>query len=159
MKVEDVMTKKVITLGPDLTVAEAVERLAEHRISGAPVVGGNGEVVGILTERDIMIALKTKSKRVEMVYPSLSMLSVAFVEKEDIKETMEAFTEIAEMKVSDIMVENVAYAEVGMDLSVVIEFMNKKGFNRVPVMDKGKLVGIVSRADVIKGLAKPKKKA
>jgi CBS domain-containing protein len=158
MKVEEVMTRDVITLDPEQTVAEAVERLAEHRISGAPVVNGDGEVVGMLTETDILTAIKCKSKRVQMVYPSLSMLSVAFVEKEAFRETLEAFAEISGLKVSEIMAENVAYAEAGMDLSVVIDFMNRRGFNRVPVMEGGRLVGIVSRADVIKGLARPKKK-
>ena len=67
MKVDDVMTKKVITLKPDQTVSEAVDKLAKHGISGAPVVDGSGAVVGMLTESDILDAIKTRSKRIEMV--------------------------------------------------------------------------------------------
>ena len=154
MKVEDVMTKKVITLKSGQTIAEAVGELAKKGISGAPVLDDDGKVVGMLTESDILEAIKIRSKRVEMVYPSLSTLSVAFIEKQDIKETLDAFTEIAQTTVGEIMAEDVLYAEKGTDLAVVVESMNNRDINRVPIMDSGKLVGIVSRADVIKGLAK-----
>lgn len=156
MKVEDVMTKKVITLKPSQTVAEAVNELAEHHISGAPVTDEKGKTVGILTEKDILNALKTSTKSIEMVYPSLSVVSVAFVETDKIKETMEAFAEISNMKVSDIMVKDYVFAEKGTDLAKVVEIMGLRGINRVPVLESGKLVGIVSRADIIKGLAKAK---
>jgi len=156
MKVEDVMTRKVITLKPSQTISEAVAELAEHHISGAPVMDEKGKTVGIVTEKDILNAMKTRSKSIEMVYPSLSVVSVAFVEKDTMKETMEAFNEIANLKVSDIMVRDYIFAEKGTDLAKVVEVMSKKGINRVPVLDSGKLIGIVSRADIIKGLAKAK---
>ncbi len=159
MKVEDVMTRKVVTLKPDQTVSEAVGKLAEHGISGAPVVDKSGQVVGMLTESDILEAIKTRSKSVQMVYPSLSTLSVAFVQKQDLKETMDAFADIANTAISEIMVDDILYAEKGTDLAVVVESMNKRDINRIPIMDSGKLVGIVSRADVIKGLAKGMLKA
>jgi CBS domain-containing protein len=156
MKVEEVMTKKVITLKSSQTVSEAVGELAEHGISGAPVLDEEGKLVGMLTEQDIIGALKTRSKHIEMVYPSLSVLSVAFVEKDDIKETLEAFGEIAATKIEDIMVRPPIYAEKGTDLAKVVELMSLRDINRLPVMESGKLVGIVSRADIIKGLAKSK---
>jgi CBS domain-containing protein len=156
MKVEEVMTRKVITLKSTQTISEAVNELAEHHISGAPVQDENGKTVGIVTEKDILNAMKTKTKSIEMVYPSLSVVSVAFVESESIKETMAAFTEIANIKVSEIMVRDYVFAEKGTDISKVIEVMGLRGINRVPVLDSGKLVGIVSRADIIKGLAKAK---
>lgn len=156
MKVEDVMTKKVITLKPGQTIADAVNELSEHGISGAPVMDDKGKTVGMVTESDILKALKTRSKSIQMVYPSLSVVSVAFVETDSIKETIEAFTEISSMKVSEIMVKDYIFAEKGTDLAKVVEIMGLKGINRVPVLDSGKLVGIVSRADIIKGLAKSK---
>ena len=79
MLVDEVMTAKVITLRDDQTVSEAVQHLAENGISGAPVVDSAGTLVGIVTERDILNALRTKSTSLEMVYPSLSMVSVSFI--------------------------------------------------------------------------------
>ena len=100
MKVDDVMTDDVFVVGPEDSIADAVKKLAEHGISGSPVVDGQGALVGIITEADILNALKVKYKRLKMVYPSLSLVSVSFVEKFDNKEAVEAFKEIASSKVS-----------------------------------------------------------
>ena len=103
MKVNEVMTSEVWVVNPDETVADAVKKLAEHNISGSPVVDSGGALVGMITETDILNALKVKYKRLQMVYPSLSLVSVAFVEKFDDKEAVEAFKDIASSKVSELM--------------------------------------------------------
>ena len=154
MLVDDVMTKAVKFLNPDQTISDAVTELAKHGISGAPVVDKNDQLVGIVTENDIINALKNTGKRLEMVYPSLSMVSVSFIEKMDEKETMEAFKEIANTKVNNIMTKAVTTVQSGSNLALVVNFIILKGVNRIPVMDGGKVIGIVSRADIIHGLAK-----
>lgn len=154
MLVDEVMTSNVIFVGPDETVGDAVKKLAEHGISGSPVLNADGELMGIITEADILNALKVKYKRLQMIYPSLSLVSVAFVEKFDDKEAVEAFNEIASSKVSELMMKNVVTIESGSELGHVVQLMMEKNVNRIPVMDRGKLVGIVSRADIIRGLAK-----
>ncbi|MCK5024695.1 MAG: CBS domain-containing protein [Thermoplasmata archaeon] len=154
MLVDDIMTKAVKFLNPDQTISDAVTELAKHGISGAPVVDKNDQLVGIITENDIINALKNTGKRLEMVYPSLSMVSVSFIEKMDEKETMEAFKEIANTKVNNIMTKAVTTVQSGSNLALVVNFIILKGVNRIPVMDGGKVIGIVSRADIIHGLAK-----
>ncbi len=154
MLVDDIMTKAVKFLNPDQTISDAVTELAKHGISGAPVVDKNDQLVGIVTENDIINALKNTGKRLEMVYPSLSMVSVSFIEKMDEKETMEAFKEIANTKVNNIMTKAVTTVQSGSNLALVVNFIILKGVNRIPVMDGGKVIGIVSRADIIHGLAK-----
>ena len=156
MLVDEVMTREVITLRSRQSISDAVNKLAEHGISGAPVLDDEDELVGIITEKDILNALKLKNTRLEMVYPSLSMVSVAFVEKMDKKETLEAFSDIANSKVSDLMTKSVVTVQTGADLALVVDFIIAKEVNRVPVMDGTKLIGIVSRADIMKGLAKSK---
>jgi CBS domain-containing protein len=153
MKVDNVLTEDVFVVGPDDTVSEAVKKLAEKGISGAPVVNVEGELVGIITEADILNALKVKYKRLKMVYPSLSLVSVSFVETFDSKEAVEAFDDISASKVSDLMTEDVVTIEMGSELGLVVQLMMERNVNRVPVIKDGKLVGIVSRADIIKGLA------
>ncbi len=154
MLVDDVMTREGITLRSSQSISDAVSKLAEHGISGAPVLNEEDRLVGIITEKDILNALKLKNTRLEMVYPSLSMVSVSFVEKMDKKETLEAFNEIATSTVSDIMTKSVVTVQTGSDLALVVDFIIAKEVNRVPVLDGSRLIGIVSRADIIKGLAK-----
>ena len=154
MFVDDVMTRDVKVLHPDQTISQAVTKLAEHGISGAPVVDNDGKVIGIITENDILNALKNTGKRLEMVYPSLSMVSVTFIEKMDEKETMEAFKEIANTKVSQVMTKSVTTVQTGCSLAMVVNYIILKKVNRIPVLDSEKLIGIVSRADIIQGLAK-----
>ena len=154
MLVDDVMTREVTFLKPGQIISEAVTELAKHGISGAPVVDNNDQLVGIITENDILKALKNTGKRLEMVYPSLSMVSVSFIETMDEKETIEAFKEIANTKVSEIMTKAVTTVQSGAKLALVVNFIMLKGVNRIPVMEGGKVIGIVSRADIIQGLAK-----
>ena len=153
MKVEEVMTEDVVVLKPEMAIEEAVRHLAEHGISGSPVVDTEGNLMGMITETDILNALKVKCKRMEMVYPSLSLVSVSFIEKFDDKEVVKAFEEIAKTRVFELMTRDVATVEKGSELGQAVHVMMQKGVNRIPVMSEGKLVGIVSRADIIKGLA------
>ena len=154
MLVDDMMTREVKLLNPDQTISDAVLELAKHGISGAPVVDSNGQLVGIITENDILNALKNTGKKLEMVYPSLSMVSVTFIETMEEKETIEAFKEIANTKVSKIMTKGVTTVQSGSKLALIVNLIILKGVNRIPVMDGGKVIGIVSRADIIQGLAK-----
>ena len=153
MKVNDVMTSDVFVVSPDDTVADAVKKLAENNISGSPVIDNDGALVGMITETDILNALKVKYKRLQMVYPSLSLVSVAFVEEFDDKEAIVAFKEISNSKVSELMTKDVVTVEDKSELGSAIRLMMEKGVNRLPVMEAGKILGIVSRADIIKGLA------
>lgn len=154
MLVDDVMTREVKLLNPDQSISDAVTELAKHGISGAPVVDANGQLTGIITEKDILNAVKNTGKKVEMVYPSLSMVSVSFIETMEEKETMEAFKEIATTKVSQVMTKAVTTVQSGSNLALVVNLIILKGVNRIPVMDGGKVIGIISRADIIQGLAK-----
>jgi CBS domain-containing protein len=154
MLVDDMMTREVKLLNPDQTISDAVLELAKSGISGAPVVDRNGQLVGIITENDILNALKNTGKHLEMVYPSLSMVSVSFIETMEEKETIEAFKEIANTKVSQIMTKGVTTVQSGSKLALIVNLIILKGVNRIPVMDGGKVIGIVSRTDIIQGLAK-----
>ena len=154
MLVDDVMTREVKSLHPDQTISEAVTELSRSGISGAPVVDDNHQLVGIITENDILNALKNTGKHLEMVYPSLSMVSVSFIETMDEKETIDAFMEIANKNVSQIMTKAVTTVQSGSKLALVVNLIILKGVNRIPVMDGGKVIGIISRTDIIKGLAK-----
>ena len=148
------MTLKVIKASPDEHVKEAAKRMAEAGISGVPVVDAHGKIVGILCESDIVSAVRKRSKVVKMVYPSLSMVSVSFVEEDVQKEISSAMRDVAKMKVKEVMHQKVLTVKPDDDLSVAVKLMNGNEVNRLPVVGEDGLVGILSRGDVVKGISK-----
>jgi CBS domain-containing protein len=154
MKVGDLMTQKVIKVRPDEHVKEAAKRMAEAGISGVPVVDGHGKLVGILCESDIVSAVRKRTKSVKMVYPSLSMVSVTFVDDEEQTEITKAMRDVSEMSVGDVMRQKVLTVKPEDDLSVAVRLMNGNEINRLPVVGDSGIVGILSRGDVVRGMAK-----
>ncbi len=153
MQVSKVMTQEVMFLDQEDTITAAVEKFASQRVSGAPVLDSDGLLVGMLSEKDIICAMEMKFKRLEMVYPSLSMVSVSFIEKFEDKEVVEAFTEIANTSVADIMKKEIFTLDPEATINQAIDLMSRRSINRIPVMKGDKVMGIVTRKDIIKGLA------
>ncbi|MEA1881949.1 MAG: CBS domain-containing protein [Candidatus Marinimicrobia bacterium] len=121
--VEDIMTKKLVTFRPDTNVLEAINTLLKHKISGAPVVDGQGNIVGILSEIDCMETL-----------------------------IQDSYYHDTRGSVNEFMSENVTTVDAEMGIVDLAEFFVQKHFRRLPVMDHGKLVGQVSRRDVLKAI-------
>ena len=152
MLAKDIMVQEVVTLHPEDTVAEATMRFAEHKVSGCPVVDDEGAVVGILSEADVLSHLKTQYKSFKMKLPPEIMFGISFEEKVKEKEMVKAFDEIGGVKVRDVRRRNVTMASANDTIQSVVRKMVKNKINRVPVTRDGKLVGIVTRGDVILGL-------
>lgn len=152
MLAKDIMVQEVVTLHPEDTVAEATMKFAEHKVSGCPVVDDEGTVVGILSEADILAHLKTQYKSFKMKLPPEIMFGISFEEMVKEKEMVKAFDEIGGAKVRDVMRRNVIVAGENDTIQSVVRKMVKNKINRVPVTSGGKLVGIVTRGDVISGL-------
>jgi CBS domain-containing protein len=153
VKIRDIMTSPVITIGPDATVKDATALLAEKNVSGAPVVD-DGKIVGIFSEADVLRSLKTTKKDMRLIFPSISSIGIAFQEQVTQREILEAYEEIGHMRVRDVMSKEVKTVESGITVNEAIVKMVSNGINRLPVVEDGALVGIVTRGDVIKGLAK-----
>jgi CBS domain-containing protein len=146
---KDIMTKKVITINENTTLAKLSELLIKNRISGVPVVDENGELTGIITEADIIIK--------ECNLPLPLSFSYTFLEKFEsyTKSTKEYF----KTRVEEIMSTDVKVAVEDMPISKVVNIMINNSVNRLPVVDDdGKLAGIISRADIIKFMIAENKK-
>lgn len=152
MKVKDVMSKPVTTITLDTPVKDAAAMLADKNISGAPVMDGN-RIVGIFTEADVLRSLKTMKKDLRLVYPSISSLGIAFQEEVTQREILEAYEEIGNLPVKEVMSREVVTVDADIPLNEAISKMVLKGIHRLPVMEKNTLVGIVTRGDIIRGLA------
>lgn len=152
LKVKDVMSKPVTTITLDTPVKDAAAMLADKNISGAPVMDGN-RIVGIFTEADVLRSLKTMKKDLRLVYPSISSLGIAFQEEVTQREILEAYEEIGNLPVKEVMSREVVTVDADIPLNEAISKMVLKGIHRLPVMEKNTLVGIVTRGDIIRGLA------
>jgi CBS domain-containing protein len=153
LKIREVMSKPVITVTPEILVKEAAMLLAEKNISGVPVVEA-GKIVGVFSEADILRSIKTTKKDLRLVFPSVSSLGIAFQEEVTQREILEAYDEIGHRPVKEVMSKEVVTIEPDTPLNEAIVKMVRSRINRLPVVDKNELVGIVTRGDVIRGLAK-----
>ncbi|MFQ6128458.1 MAG: CBS domain-containing protein [Thermoplasmata archaeon] len=154
MKVKDVMITDVIVLSPGETIADTVEKFAKHNISGCPVVDDKEHILGIMTETDILNSLKTYYKELKMKVPPETIIGISFVEIVKKREAVVAFEEIANTLVRDAMTRKVITARSDDELEDIIEKMVKNDINRIPIVDKGVLVGIVTRGDIIRAVQK-----
>lgn len=142
MQAKDVMTQPVITVKKETTVAELIHLLLERRISGVPVVDEQGRVVGIVTEGDLILRERGAAPR--------SFLKSLFGDPERLARE---YIKLHGCCAQDVMTQEVITVEEETPLERVAALMADKQVNRLPVLRQGKLVGIVTRADVLKGLA------
>jgi len=122
----DIMTRRLITMAPDLDILEAIRLLLRKRISGAPVVDAAGDLVGVLSEAD-----------------AIRMLASDEYSHEDYEEAgiVETF-----------MTHDVKTIEPDLDIYSIATVFNNENIRRVPVVQDGDLVGQVSRRDVLRGI-------
>ncbi|NOZ59855.1 MAG: CBS domain-containing protein [Euryarchaeota archaeon] len=142
------MTRQVITLSPEESIEDAARKLRENRISGAPVVEG-GRVVGVVSEADLMKLFESEMS-INLVLPSpLEIIELPIRMHRQLKE---AAKRIAARRVEDIMTRGVITIDEEAGIEEAARIMAKHGINRLPVIRQGRLVGIVTRADIIKAL-------
>ncbi|MHC1626988.1 MAG: CBS domain-containing protein [Methanoculleaceae archaeon] len=153
MKVRDVMTKHPVTVTGDATVREAASLLRKHRIGGLPVMEGD-RLAGIITESDILALLKTDDLSQDLWLPSpLEVIEVPVREFINWEKTRHALTGIGDIPVRDVMSRNPVTAEEDWEIEEAAAVMLREGVARLPVLREGRLTGIVTREDLIFGLA------
>jgi CBS domain-containing protein len=123
-EISDIMSTDVVTVGPDTTIIEATNILTKHNITGLPVVDRKKKLLGVVSEKDLLcLAFDLKRHK----YDSGSSPTV----------------------VKDVMTEEVVTFNVNDRLSDVIKCLTEEDFRRVPILSDGKLVGIISRRDLL----------
>ncbi|MCJ2564279.1 MAG: CBS domain-containing protein, partial [Candidatus Thermoplasmatota archaeon] len=109
-------------------------------------------VLGIMTETNILESLKTHYKELKMRVPPETIIGISFVEIVKKREAVEAFERIANTPVRDAMTREVVTAAPDDEVEDVIQMMVRNDVNRIPVVDKGVLVGIVTRGDILRAV-------
>ncbi|MEI7827173.1 MAG: CBS domain-containing protein [Euryarchaeota archaeon] len=154
MKVIDVMNPNVITVTPDTTVRECIKLLREKSISGVPVATDR-DLVGIVTENDILSLLEIPEHTGYWLPSPLEVIEVPvreIIERLELKDSVSE--DVGEWKVDRVMKRTVYTINANDDIETATEHMTRHKVNRLPVVDEaGKLIGIVTRGDIIKGIA------
>lgn len=151
MKVRDVMSEDVITLKGTATLREAAITLADESVGGCPVVDDEGRMIGMLSEVDILEALKTQHKELRMLMPPEITFGISFVEIVKEREALSAFKEVETRVVQDIMTRDVHSVTPDDNVERAIQVMVQHKIHRIPVVEGDKLVGILTRGDVLRG--------
>lgn len=142
MLAKDVMTRGVVTVTAEAPVAEIARRLIERRISAVPVVDSAGRVTGIVSEGDLMRRSESGTER----RPSWWLQLLA--SEDGAREYVKSHGQHAR----DVMTRDVVSVTERTPLEKVAALLERRRIKRVPVLRRGKLVGIVSRANLLHGL-------
>lgn len=153
LKVRDMMTSSVITLNEKDGLYKASIILAVNGISGAPIVDSKEHLLGMLSSMDILRFVKDIKERDQLDVPILSLLAMPPVEEVD-DSVLEACKTISEKRVGDLMVREVIAVHPDDVLMNVLDMMLENNVRRVPVVEKDRLVGIISRKDIMWGILK-----
>jgi CBS domain-containing protein len=145
LKAKDIMTKELITVPPDMAVMKAAKILLEKGINGVPVVGA-GKLVGILCQSDLIAQQK------KLPVPSFFALLDGLIPLESAKHYQKALHKIAAATVADAMTPDPVSVHPDTTIEEIASLMVDKNFHTIPVVDKGRLVGIVGKEDILRTL-------
>jgi len=154
MKVKNIMTKHPVALKQSDSLETVLKVLAKNKISGCPIINSKRQVIGIISETDILnlIDVYSSIKKSE----SLPLLLGILVSGESFENVKKSLKKILDLPVRDFMVKKVITIDEDDDVYKAARLMNKHGINRLPVVKNDKLVGIITRADIVKALEKIK---
>ncbi len=147
MLVRQVMTTDVVTFAPDETVEVATRRLLERDVDGAPVVDGTGEVIGMLSSDDLLV------QETQLHYPTVFSLFGAYLELPSSHRRFEdELRRAVAAVVSDVMERDPITCSPDDTLERAATLMHERKVSRLPVIEGGRLVGIVARGDLLRAL-------
>ncbi len=146
MKAKDIMVREVVTVNQSATINEIAKILIEHKISGAPVVDDAGKLVGIVSEKDIL------HKETNPRLPNFISILGAIIYYNGVERFHEDFKKLMARQAVEIMTEKVVAVSEDVEIEKVAGLMINHGVKRIPVVRGEKIVGIISRADIIKTL-------
>jgi CBS domain-containing protein len=150
--VSKVMAENPVILRDDMPVKEAVQLLLEKDISGVPVVDKNGKLVGVLSESDLIWKGAGAPQDHFIIPPLFIGIADAFVYLRDNKQFEEECHKILAKTVREAMTVNVVSISSTESMSSAAKLMLQKKVNRLPVVDGGVVVGVITRHDILKGM-------
>ena len=153
---KDIMTKNVTTVGAATTIEELARILMEHKISGAPVVDDNENLIGIVTENDLI----SRDKRLHI--PTVMRLFDAFIVLESQSKVEKEIKRMTAITVNDIYIKEAITVTEGTPVHDIATIMSEKKVHLIPVVEgknEKKIIGIIGKIDLIKGIIRPSESA
>jgi CBS domain-containing protein len=144
MRAADIMTGRVVSVGAEASVLEAIRSMLQHKISGLPVVDGEGLIVGIVTEGDFLRRAETGTQRKRTRWLEFLMGSGRLAAE---------YVRTHGRKVSEVMTPNPVTIDECTPLAEVVRILEERRIKRVPVVRGRRVVGIISRANLLHALA------
>ena len=145
MNAMDVMTRDVVSIGPDASIVEAVRIMLQHKISGLPVVDASGHLQGVITEGDFLRRAETGTQRKHPRWLEF-LLGPGRLATE--------YVHASGRKVGDVMTLDVRTVTEDATLEQIVHVMERYRVKRVPIVQGSKVVGIVTRANLMRAVAR-----
>jgi CBS domain-containing protein len=152
LKVNDIMTKQLLTVSPETEIVQATKLLLENRINGVPVTDKTGKLVGILCQSDLIAQQK------KLPVPSFFTFLDGLITLTSMKQFEKQVQKIAATTVAQAMTPNPVAVGPDTGIDKVAALMVDNNFHTIPVVDQGELVGIVGKEDILRTLM-PRSKA
>jgi CBS-domain-containing membrane protein len=146
LKAQEIMTRDPITVSPETEIGQAAKLLLEKKLNGVPVVDKSGKLVGILCQSDL---IKQQKK---LPIPSIFTLLDGFIPLTSMKHLEKEVRKITGTTVSDTMTPNPVTIRPDMAIQEIAGLMVDKKYHTLPVVDEGKLVGIIGKEDILRTL-------
>jgi CBS domain-containing protein len=150
LTVRDIMQKDVITVHPGDTVRELAGVLAEHKISGVPVVDDEGGVIGMVTEADVIL------QDAEFHFPYYVQFLESVIYLQSVAKFEQRLRKAFGVKVEEVMSKEVVELSPDATIYDAATLMTDHKVNRLPVIEEGRLIGIVTRGDIVQAIARGK---
>jgi CBS domain-containing protein len=144
MKAQEIMTRDVITVRPDTLVRDIAALMVERHISGVPVVTDKGELIGMISQSDLLHRAEVGTERKHKWW---------FRALADSGAAAREFAKAHGLKAHDIMSRYVVSVRDDAELSDVADILDKRRIKRVPVVESDRLVGIITRGDLVRALS------
>jgi len=144
MQAKEIMTRDVTTVSPSASVREAAKLMVDKRLSGLPVVASEGRLVGMLTASDLLHRVETGTER------RSSWFANFFANPDDMARQ---YAKTHGLKAHEVMSRHVISVRDDASLSEVADVLDRNRLKRAPVVRDGRLVGIISRSDLVRVLS------
>ncbi|HEY2420299.1 MAG TPA: CBS domain-containing protein [Neobacillus sp.] len=146
MKVKEFMITNVITSSPETSIKDVMAIFVDKKISGVPIVDADGKLAGIVTDGDILRAIKPIDPRIENYY-TFSM----YFEGQDLNNRLQDMADVAILSIA--RKKDIVTVTPDDEMKTVVQLLAKHHFKKLPVVDeKYHVIGVISRGDVIRNI-------